>query len=74
MDVVARWPVPVPWPLSSERWALYLIAQDFSLTIDIVLVVGLLATLYDPLQPRARPIALGTAALVTVWLAAGLPT
>ena len=44
LDVVGRWPVPVLWPLSETRWALYRLDRDFSLTLDLVLIVGLAAT------------------------------
>ncbi len=74
LDVVGRWPVPVLWPLSETRWALYRLDRDFSLTLDLVLIVGLAATLWDPAQRHARPIAIGTGLVLCFWLAAGLPT
>jgi len=74
LDLVARWPVPVAWPASDEKWALLLLVRDFSWTIDMLLVVGLALTLWDPARPHARWIAVTTALIVAGWLMAGLPT
>lgn len=74
MDVCARWPVPVPWPLSDARWCWRLIAADFSWIVDMILLVGLLLTLWDPARPHARWIAIGTGIFAGGWMLAGLPT
>lgn len=74
LDVCANWGVPVLWPLSSERWALHQLDSDFSWAIDMVFVVGLALTLWNPAMRHARPVALATAAAVALWLVADLPT
>ena len=39
-----------------------------------VVVAGLALTLWTPVMRQARALALGTAALLALWLASGLPT
>ena len=70
----ARWPVPILWPISDGTWALFLLERDFSWTVDMLLVLGLAATLWDPARPYARWIAAGTASVVAGWPLGGLPT
>ena len=74
LDVVANWGVPVLWPLSQERWALRLLDADFSWRIDMLLVLGVAATLWNPVMRHARAISLVTAVILAVWLVTGLPT
>jgi membrane-bound metal-dependent hydrolase YbcI (DUF457 family) len=74
LDVCANWQVPVPWPVSQDRWALVLLDSDFSWRIDMLLVVALAATLWEPAMRHARVLAVTTAAVLAAWLAIGLPT
>ena len=74
LDVSARWPVPVLWPLSDQTWALYRLDSDFSWIVDMLFVVGLGLTLWDRAMPRARWISLGSFVAVGTWLVLGLPT
>ena len=74
LDVCANWEVPVLWPLSQDRWALHLLDRDFSWPIDMLLVVGLALTLWQPAMRHARALSIATAVLLTLWLAAGFPT
>ena len=74
LDFFALWPVPLLWPLSSHRWNYPLISSDFSWIVDMLLLIGLAFTLWDPAQRHARWIAAITAIVVTIWLFAGLPT
>ncbi len=74
LDVCANWEVPVMWPVSQDRWALHLLDRDFSWPIDMLLVVGLASTLWQPTMRHARSLAIATAALLALWLVAGLPT
>ena len=74
LDVCARWPVPVPWPVSNARFAWYAIERDFSWPVDMIFVLGLAVTLWDPAQKHARPIVGAIAVLVAGWLLLGLPT
>ncbi len=73
LDVVARWPVPVLWPLGTQRWALFLTQSDFSWSLDMLLVVGLATSLWEPAMRHGRSIALATGIVLVVWLYAGLP-
>ncbi len=74
LDLCARWPVPILWPFSKARFAWTLIQHDFSWTIDMILIVGLALTLWDPIKQRARALASFTATLVVSWLLLGFPT
>jgi membrane-bound metal-dependent hydrolase YbcI (DUF457 family) len=74
LDLCANWEVPVPWPLSQDRWALQLLDQDFSWPLDMLLVVGLALTLWQPAMRHARTLSIATAVLLALWLAIGLPT
>ena len=74
LDVCAIWEVPVLWPVSQNRWALYLLDRDFSWRIDMLLVVGLASTLWQPAMRHARTLTIATATLLALWLAAGFPT
>ena len=62
------------WPASDQRWAWSLIARDFSWPVDMILLVGLALTLWDPARPHARPIVAAIAVVVAAWLGLGLPT
>ncbi len=73
LDGVSRWPVPIAWPLSSQRWALFLTTSDFVLSIDMILVLGLAASLWEPAMRYARSIAIVTYLAMFTWIAAGLP-
>ena len=70
----ANWEVPVLWPVSLDRWALHLLDKDFSWPIDMLLVVGLALTLWQPAMRHARAVFMATAVVITLWLAAGFPT
>ena len=74
LDVSARWPVPVLWPVSDQAWALYTLRSDFSWSVDMLFVVGLGLSLWDRAMPYARWTALGSFVAVGAWLALGLPT
>ena len=74
LDLCARWPVPIFWPLVDHRWALYLIKLDFSFVIDMLLVMGFVVTLWDPARPYARWVVAATALIAGGWLISGLPT
>lgn len=74
LDVCANWDVPLLWPASQSRWSLQLLETDFSWPIDMLLVLGLAFTLWQPAMRHARPIAMATGAILVLWLAAGLPT
>ena len=74
LDLCSRWPVPVFWPLSSQRWAAELLQQDFSWRIDMLLVTALALTLWDPARAYARELAVVSGFVVAGWLALGLPT
>jgi membrane-bound metal-dependent hydrolase YbcI (DUF457 family) len=74
LDVCANWEVPLLWPVSRNRWALHLLDTDFSWPIDMLLVLGLALTLWQPAMIHARALSVATAAILVLWLAAGLPT
>jgi membrane-bound metal-dependent hydrolase YbcI (DUF457 family) len=74
LDVVARWPVPLLWPVSDERYALNRLDADFSWGLDMLLVVGLAITLWGPARAKARLIAVAVAGVLAGWLILGLPT
>ncbi len=74
LDVCANWEVPLLWPVSQNRWALHLLDTDFSWPIDMLLVLGLAITLWQPAMSHARALSIATAAVLVLWLAAGLPT
>ena len=74
LDVSANWGVPVLWPISQDRWALHLLDSDFSWRIDMLLIVGLAATLWEPAMGHARALAIATATLLAIWLVSGFPT
>jgi membrane-bound metal-dependent hydrolase YbcI (DUF457 family) len=74
LDVCANWEVPVLWPISQDRWALNLLDRDFSWSIDMLLVLGLGVTLWNPAMRYARVVAVATAALLALWLLLGFPT
>ena len=48
-DVIGLWPVPMLYPFSDARLAFYLLEQDFSLALDVVLVLGAVMTFWDPI-------------------------
>ena len=74
LDVCANWDVPVLWPVSQDRWALHLLERDFSWPIDMLLVVGLASTLWQPAMRYARTLAIATAVLLALWLVGDFPT
>ncbi len=74
LDAVGRWPVPLAWPLSAERFGWPLLERDFSWTVDMLIVAGLAASLWDRALAQARWIAGATALAVALWLGLGLPT
>ncbi len=74
LDICANWEVPLLWPVSQNRWALHLLDADFSWSIDMLLVLGLALTLWQPAMSHARALSIATAAVIVLWLAAGLPT
>jgi membrane-bound metal-dependent hydrolase YbcI (DUF457 family) len=74
LDFVANWPVPLLWPLTDDRYSLGLLSQDFSWRLDMLLVTGLAATLWDRAMPHARLVCVITWAALAAWLALGLPT
>jgi len=74
LDICANWEVPVLWPISQDRWALHLLDRDFSWPIDMLLVVALASTLWQPAMRHARTLAIATTVLLALWLASGLPT
>jgi len=62
-DVIGLWPVPLLFPFFEERFALFLLEQDFSLGLDLTLVAGAVLGFWDPIAKRAwalRLVALGT--------------
>ncbi len=73
LDVVSRWPVPIAWPLSSQRWALFLTTSDFVWSIDMILVLGLAVSLWEPAMRFARSIAIATYLVMIAWLAWTIP-
>ena len=48
-DVIGLWPVPLLFPFSDARLAFFLLEQDFSLALDVVLVLGAVMTFWDPI-------------------------
>jgi len=68
-DVIGLWPVPLWLPFSQERVALYWLEQDFSLALDVILLVGAMLTLWDPISKRVWAVRAASAATL---LAAGL--
>ena len=74
LDVIARWPVPVAWPLSHQKWGFNFLASDFSWIIDMIMVFGLALSFWDPLQKHARWVSIATAIFIALWLGLGLPT
>ena len=48
-DVIGLWPVPLLYPFSDARLAFYLLEQDFSLALDVVLILGAVSTFWDPI-------------------------
>lgn len=73
LDLCAIWPVPLLWPLSDQKWTISFLAADFSLIIDMILLVGLALTCWGPVEKYARLISTATAAVIAVWFALGLP-
>lgn len=73
-DLAARWPVPLLWPISEHRWAFFMIRDDFSWIIDMLLIIGLAISLWDPMLEYGRRIAGATFIFVATWLILGLPT
>jgi membrane-bound metal-dependent hydrolase YbcI (DUF457 family) len=71
LDVVARWPVPLLWPISDARTALYLLEVDFSWRLDMAIVTGLALSCWDPARRHARAIAAATALVLALSLALG---
>jgi membrane-bound metal-dependent hydrolase YbcI (DUF457 family) len=71
LDIVARWPVPLLWPVSDARTALYLLEVDFSWRLDMLIVTGLALSCWDPARRYARAIAGATATLLALSLALG---
>lgn len=70
-DVIGLWPVPLLYPIARERFALFLLEQDFSLGLDLTLIAGAVLGFWDPIASRAwalRVVALGTLAIATVVL------
>ena len=53
-DVIGLWPVPLLYPFSDDRLAFSLLEQDFSLALDLVLVLGAVSTFWDPIAASAR--------------------
>jgi len=74
LDLAARWPVPLLWPLSDQRWTFRLIRADFSWIIDMLLLIGLALSLWEPAIRHGRRIAVATFAGVAAWLLLGFPT
>ena len=74
LDICANWEVPLLWPVSQNRWALHLLDTDFSWPIDMLLVLGLAITLWQPAMSHARAVSVATAAVLVLWLTVGLPT
>jgi len=74
LDFVANWPLPLLWPLTSERHALLLLSQDFSWRLDMLLVTSLALCLWDGALRHARAIVVATAFILIAWLALGFPT
>ena len=52
-DVIGLWPVPLLFPFSDARLAFFLLEQDFSLALDVVLVLGAVSTFWDPIAATA---------------------
>ena len=73
LDLCAKWPVPLIWPFSDQKWTFSFLSSDFSLIIDMILLVGLALTFWDPVQKHARWLSIATAAIIAVWFALGLP-
>ena len=48
-DLIGLWPVPLLYPFSDLRLAFFLLEQDFSLALDVVLVLGAVSTFWDPI-------------------------
>ena len=53
-DVIGLWPVPLLLPFSDARVAFFLLEQDFSLGLDLVLVLGAELMFWDPIADSAR--------------------
>ena len=51
-DVIGLWPVPLLVPFSEARLGLSLLEQDFSIALDLVLVIAAVATFWDPIAER----------------------
>lgn len=67
-DVIGLWPVPLLYPFSDVRLAFFLLEQDFSLALDLVLVLGAGSTFLDPIAASARATRL---AFAVTMIAAG---
>ncbi len=74
LDLSARWPVPLLWPLTEKRWSFMMIKDDFSWIVDMLLIIGLAISLWDPMVKHGRRIANATLIFVAAWLILGLPT
>ena len=48
-DVIGLWPVPLLYPFSDAPLAFFLLEQDFSLALDVVLILGAVSTFWDPI-------------------------
>ncbi len=71
-DVIGLWPVPLLHPVADVRVAFYLLEQDFSPALDAVLVLGAVASFWDPVAERpgrVRITALMTLAAAVVAIA-----
>jgi len=70
-DLVGLWPVPLLFPFSEHRFALFLLEQDFSLGLDLIVVVGAVSTFWDPIARRGwarRVVAAATIGAAAVFL------
>lgn len=70
-DLIGLWPVPLLFPFTEARWALFWLEQDFAWPLDAVLVLAAVISFHDPVAIRpwaVRGIAVGAAVAVLALL------
>lgn len=71
-DLIGLWPVPLAFPFSTERWALFLLEEDFAWPLDAVLVLAAVLSFWDPVATRPWVVR-GVAAAAVVVMVLLLP-
>jgi len=70
-DLIGLWPVPLGFPFTDTRWALFWLEQDFAWPLDAVLVVAAAISFHGAIASRPwvlRGLVVGAAAAVLALL------